>query len=139
MILNKAAGHLEGVFRTSEPLGHAADGTPCHILLRFHEDGLVLHESLCKDVEANWEEIEKWFNRDAAATDEGFGVGVGTYKIKGSQVDFSTVGYDRECQLRTELEHSGIIEGDCLRIKTKLVDDPQVFEHVFVPLRAAQN
>ena len=139
MILNKA-GCLKGVFRTSEPLFQAADGTPSYILLRFYEDGLVLHASLCKDVEAKWDEIEQWFNRDAAATEEkGWGTGAGTYTLKGSQVEFSTVTYDRETRLRVDLEHSGEVEGDCLRVQTKLVDDPRVVEHVFIPLRAAQN
>jgi hypothetical protein len=97
----------------------------CRYLLRFYEDGLVLHESLCIDVENKWDEIAKWFNRDAAATDAVFDIGVGTYTIKGSRVEFSTVAYDRECQLRIELEHSGAVEKDCLSVRTKLADDPR--------------
>jgi hypothetical protein len=137
VILNRTSS-LVGVFRTSEPLGYAADGTQCHILLRFYEDGFVLHASLCKNVESKWDEIEKWFNRDVAMSDEEFGIGVGKYTIKGSQVEFSTVTYDRECQMRIELEHSGTVVGGSLRVRTKLVDDPQVYEREFVPLRAAQ-
>jgi hypothetical protein len=139
VILNKA-GCLKGVFRTAEPSYHAVDGTPCYILLRFYEDGLVLHASLCRDVEAKWDQIAQWFNRDAAATEEkGWNTGVGPYTIKGSQVEFSTVMYDRETRLQVDLEHSGVVEGDCLRLGNNLVDDPRVYEYVFVPLRAAQT
>jgi hypothetical protein len=137
--MSSKAANIQGVFRTVEPLGHAADGTPCFSLLRFYNDGLVLHTSLCKDVEAKWNEIDEWFNRDVAASDDYSGIGSGQYQIEGNHIRFSTIVYDRECNMWAEFNHSGEINGDRLQLRTTVADSPQVGEHEFEPLRAAQG
>lgn len=72
---------MEGVFRTAAPVAVAVDQTPCHELLRFQTDSLVLHASLCGDVEARWSDFVEGFNRDASASGNEAGLGVGAYVI----------------------------------------------------------
>jgi hypothetical protein len=139
IVISLAAGQIEGVFRTAGPIGRATDGTPCFILLRFYKDGLVLYASLCKDVEAQWNEVEKYFNRDAATADVLLSTGLGQYKMEGSHIQFSTRQYDRNSDMLVELEHSGEVIGDHLWIRTTFAGHPFAGGHEFVPLRAAQG
>lgn len=130
----EAETRLVGVYRTVEPVAYASDSTPCHNLLRFYPDGLVLHASLCADVDARWSEITAWFNREASATEDGYGTGVGTYTIHQDLVRFNTVTFDRETRSRVELEHHGALETDRVRVRTRLVGDPRDVELVYVRL-----
>ena len=129
-------GWIEGVFRTKEPVARAADGTPCYILLRFYKDGQVLEVSLCRDVEAEWSEIEKWFNRDVAPYN-GYHA-MGHYQMEGNHIQSSMVGYDREYPTYYQFDDYGEIVGDHLLLRTKVPEHPIVGEHEFVPLLAAQ-
>ena len=138
-MISLAEGQIEGVFRTVGPVGRATDGTPCYILLRFYKDGLALFVSLCIDVEAQWNEVEKWFNRDSAKADVLLSTGLGQYKMEGSHIQFSTRQYDRNSDMLVNYEHAGEIVGDHMWIQTTLTGHPFAGEHEFVPLCAAQG
>lgn len=99
----------------------------------------MLYVSLCKDVEAKWDEVEKWFNRNAVESDTMSDIGLGQYKMEGQHIRFSTSAFDRECSLWVELDHSVRMVGDRLQVRTVMENDPHVIENEFVPLRAAQD
>jgi hypothetical protein len=133
--MTKSLERIEGVYRTAEPVANTADGTPCYILLRFYEDGLVLQTSLCKDVEGGWHEISEWFKRENNVA----GVGRGYYQLECGQLRFTTIETDEETGCTFEVDQSGEYQPNRIQLKTNLRVGSTGADHTFVPLRAARR
>jgi hypothetical protein len=127
---------IEGVYRTAEPIGHASDGSPCFILLRFYPEGLVLDAVLCKDVEADWPQISEWFNRENRDMP---GIGSGWYTLRNKTIQFSMIVEDFDWHLFSNYERSGEYEPGHIRLSTVVHENQPSVSQDFIPLRAAEN
>lgn len=95
----------------------------------------MMFVSLCKDVEAQWQEIEPWFRREALDRDD---VGYGTYRLDGGRIRGETEIYWREVYRKGLLIHEGELTPGGMRLKTSVENEPGEATREYVPLQAAQ-
>lgn len=105
---------LDGIFVTAYPNGFNQQNIPCHYLLRFYPDGLVLQTGICSaDLVREWPTISEWFHRDSDRD-----LGRGSYVLANNYVSFTTNVHFRQLDHHVTMDFKGLYESDSLLLET---------------------